>query len=113
MPLTAGMQLLLTSMIGEFCFGEWPYAWQMGLGFAGIVLIIAGTVLTTYTETGQQSTSASDIRKGLIITAISSALIWPTRQRHGSSAWTASRSCFRRHCSCFRPAGHLRNREQV
>lgn len=74
MPLTAGMQLLLTSMIGAFCFGEWPYAWQMGLGFAGIVLIIAGTVLTTHTEAGQQSTSASDIRKGLIITAISSAL---------------------------------------
>lgn len=62
MPLTAGMQLLLTSMIGAFCFGEWPYAWQMGLGFAGIALIIAGTVLTTHTETDQQSTSASDIR---------------------------------------------------
>lgn len=74
MPLTAGMQLLLTSLIGAFCFGEWPYAWQMDLGFAGIALIIAGTVLTTHTEAGQQSTSASDIRKGLIITAISSAL---------------------------------------
>lgn len=62
MPLTAGMQLLLTSLIGAFCFGEWPYAWQMGLGFAGIAFIIAGTVLTTHTEAGQQSTSASDIR---------------------------------------------------
>lgn len=50
MPLTAGMQLLLTSLIGAFCFGEWPYTWQMGLGFAGIALIIAGTVLTTHTR---------------------------------------------------------------
>jgi glucose uptake protein len=47
MPLTAGMQLILTSIIGAFYFGEWPQAWQMGVGFAGIALIIVGTVLTT------------------------------------------------------------------
>ena len=113
MPLTAGMQLLLTSMIGAFCFGEWPYAWQMGLGFAGIVLIIAGTVLTTHSEAGQQSTSASDIRKGLIITAISSALYMAYATAARFFSVDSSRSCFRRHCSCFRPAGHLRNREQA
>lgn len=74
MPLTSGMQLILTSVIGAFYFNEWPQAWQMGVGFAGIALIIVGTVLTTYTETGQETTSKSDIRKGVIITAISSAL---------------------------------------
>ena len=74
MPLTAGMQLILTSIIGAFCFGEWPQAWQMGVGFAGIALIIVGTVLTTYTEDGQETTSKEDIRKGVIITAISSVL---------------------------------------
>ena len=74
MPLTSGMQLILTSVIGAFYFNEWPHAWQMGVGFAGIVLIIVGTVLTTYTEAGQETTSKSDIRKGVIITAISSAL---------------------------------------
>jgi glucose uptake protein len=74
MPLTSGMQLILTSVIGAFYFNEWPQAWQMGVGFAGIALIIVGTVLTTYTEAGQETTSKSDIRKGVIITAISSAL---------------------------------------
>jgi glucose uptake protein len=76
MPLTSGMQLVLTSVIGAFYFGEWPYAWQMGVGFAGIALIIVGTMLTTYTESdsGQATTSKADIRKGVIITAISSAL---------------------------------------
>ena len=74
MPLTSGMQLILTSVIGAFYFNEWPQAWQMGVGFAGIALIIVGTVLTTYTEAGQKTTSKSDIRKGVIITAISSAL---------------------------------------
>lgn len=74
MPLTAGMQLILTSIIGAFYFGEWPHAWQMGVGFAGIALIIVGTVLTTYTEAGQETTSKEDIRKGVIITAISSVL---------------------------------------
>ena len=74
MPLTSGMQLILTSVIGAFYFNEWPHAWQMGVGFAGIALIIVGTVLTTYTEAGQETTGKSDIRKGVIITAISSAL---------------------------------------
>lgn len=74
MPLTSGMQLILTSVIGAFYFNEWPQAWQMSVGFAGIALIIVGTVLTTYTEAGQETTSKSDIRKGVIITAISSAL---------------------------------------
>jgi glucose uptake protein len=74
MPLTAGMQLILTSIIGAFYFGEWPHAWQMGVGFAGIALIIVGTVLTTYAEAGQETTSKADIRKGVIITAISSVL---------------------------------------
>jgi glucose uptake protein len=74
MPLTAGMQLILTSIIGAFYFGEWPQAWQMDVGFAGIALIIVGTVLTTYTEAGQETTSKEDIRKGVIITAISSVL---------------------------------------
>lgn len=74
MPLTAGMQLILTSIIGAFYFGEWPQAWQMGVGFAGIALIIVGTVLTTYTEAGQETTSKEDIRKGVTITAISSVL---------------------------------------
>lgn len=74
MPLTSGTQLILTSVIGAFYFNEWPHAWQMGVGFAGIALIIVGTVLTTYTEAGQETTSKSDIRKGVIITAISSAL---------------------------------------
>lgn len=78
MPLTAGMQLILTSVIGAFYFNEWPYAWRMAMGFGGIAIIIVGTVLTTYTESAadaeQAKASKSDLRKGVIITTISSAL---------------------------------------
>lgn len=78
MPLTAGMQLVLTAIIGTFCFNEWPTTWQMALGFGGIAIIIVGTVFTAFTEKGEDAQaaqkSAGDLQKGIIITAISSAL---------------------------------------
>lgn len=81
MPLTAGMQLVLAALVGKLCFGEWPAGWQMGLGFGGIAIIIVGTVFCAYTEKTADnedgaagSGKASDLTRGIIITAISSAL---------------------------------------
>ena len=80
MPLTAGMQLVLAALVGKLCFGEWPASWQMALGFSGIAVIIVGTVFCAYTEKAADSSATDaqgktgDLTRGIIITAISSAL---------------------------------------
>lgn len=75
MPLTSGEQLVFTALIGTICFGEWSSPFQLALGFGGIAVIIVGTVLTAYTEAGEEaSESRGDFVKGIVITTISSAL---------------------------------------
>ena len=75
MPITSGEQLVFTALIGTFCFGEWSSALDLALGFGGIVIIIAGTVFTAYTEKGDDAAvDKGDFVKGLVITTISSAL---------------------------------------
>ncbi len=79
MPLTSGMQLVFTAVIGAFIFGEWPHAWQLALGFGAIAIIIVGTVFCAYTEKsadeqGADATDGGDLRKGIVITVISSLL---------------------------------------
>lgn len=79
MPLTSGMQLVMAAVVGAFWFNEWPHAWQLALGFGGIAVIIVGTVLCAYQEKEQEDEPAApgksgDFVKGIVITAISSAL---------------------------------------
>lgn len=76
MPLSSGLQLAFTAIIGAFAFNEWPQTWQLILGFGAIALIIVGVALSAWQEKSgdaQASTSSSDITKGIIITIISSA----------------------------------------
>ncbi len=76
MPLSSGLQLAFTAIIGAFAFNEWPQTWQLTLGFGAIALIIVGVALSAWQEKSgdaQSSTSSSDITKGIIITVISSA----------------------------------------
>lgn len=77
MPLTSGMQLVMAAAVGAFWFNEWPHAWQLALGFGGIAVIIVGTVFCAYTEKTDEAEAArgkGDFVKGVVITAISSAL---------------------------------------
>lgn len=76
MPLTTGMQLIMTSIIGALCFGEWPHAWQVVLGSVGIAVLVAGTVLVAYREDAPDAGRATGaaFRRGVAITALSAAL---------------------------------------
>lgn len=50
MPVSTGLQLIGTSLIGVLIFGEWPTTTAKLLGFLGILLLVLGVFLTAYTE---------------------------------------------------------------
>ncbi|WP_125604753.1 GRP family sugar transporter [Lapidilactobacillus bayanensis] len=50
MPVSTGLQLIGTSLIGVLIFGEWSTIAARILGFIGIALLVAGVFLTAYTE---------------------------------------------------------------
>lgn len=50
MPISTGLQLIGTSLIGVIIFGEWPTTTTKLLGFIGILLLVSGVFLTAYTE---------------------------------------------------------------
>lgn len=50
MPVTSGLQLIGTSLIGVLIFGEWSTTTARTLGFIGIAMLIIGVFLTSYTE---------------------------------------------------------------
>ena len=56
MPISTGLQLIGTSLVGVFMFGEWSTATARIAGFAGIVLLIIGAVLTSISDGGSNST---------------------------------------------------------
>lgn len=47
MPLSTGLQLVGTSLIGVFVFGEWPSPRARIIGFSALAVIIAGVGLTS------------------------------------------------------------------
>lgn len=55
MPISSGLQLIGTSLIGVLIFGEWPTAAAKTLGFIGIALLVIGVFLTAYTENKNNS----------------------------------------------------------
>lgn len=59
MPISTGLQLVGTSLIGVLMFGEWAGATAKLVGFAAIVLMIIGVALTAITD-------SSDSRAGLM-----------------------------------------------
>lgn len=50
MPISTGLQLVGTSLVGVFIFGEWATTTARVAGFAGIVLLIIGAVLTSIND---------------------------------------------------------------
>ena len=46
MPISTGMQLVSTSLVGVLVFGEWPTLADKVLGFCAIALISAGASTT-------------------------------------------------------------------
>ncbi|TLG72710.1 GRP family sugar transporter [Culicoidibacter larvae] len=71
MPLSTGMQLIGTALVGVVAFGEWNTPFRLITGAIAILLIIGGVFLTAFTEASQSETSGL-MRRGLMMLALSS-----------------------------------------
>lgn len=47
MPVSAGLQLVGTALIGVLAFGEWPSPAARGIGFTALAAVVLGIVLTS------------------------------------------------------------------
>ena len=50
MPLSTGMQLVFTTLLGALFFHEWTHGWQFGFGICALVVIIVGVACTAFQE---------------------------------------------------------------
>ena len=69
MPISTGMQLVSTSLVGVLAFGEWPSAQEKLVGFAAIALIVLGIYLTTRQEGAGHK--GVDMKAGVITLLVS------------------------------------------
>ncbi|UVJ58994.1 GRP family sugar transporter [Trueperella pyogenes] len=94
MPISMGLQIIVTGLGGVILFNEWATAFGTILGLCAMTLIIAGIALTSYSEhenvDGTMSTTAPDgpvggasakvvdratMRKGLALNVVSAFLL--------------------------------------
>lgn len=68
MPISTGLQLIGTSLVGVIIFGEWSTTTARVAGFIGIFLLIIGAVLTSLND--GQSTAADDRNTGTMVMLI-------------------------------------------
>ena len=73
MPLSTGMQLVFTTLLGALFFHEWTHGWQFGFGICALVVIIVGVACTAFQEKSEDK-GLSNLKRGLLITLISSLL---------------------------------------
>ena len=72
MPISTGLQLIGTSLIGVFAFGEWAGIWNKVFGFLAIAILIGGAYLTSV-DPNESSSDNSGLMRGirtLILTSI-------------------------------------------
>lgn len=55
MPISTGLQLVGTSLVGVIIFGEWSTTFAKIAGFSGVALLIIGAVLTSINDRGTNS----------------------------------------------------------
>lgn len=55
MPISTGLQLVGTSLVGVFGFGEWGTTQARIAGFLGLAMLIVGAILTSVTDQGQKA----------------------------------------------------------
>lgn len=68
MPISTGLQLIGTSLVGVIIFGEWSTTTARVAGFVGILLLIIGAVLTSLND--GQSTAAGGRNTGTMVMLI-------------------------------------------
>ncbi|AVK62273.1 sugar transporter [Lactobacillus sp. CBA3605] len=64
MPISTGLQLVGTSVIGVLMFGEWSGVAAKLVGFAAIIIMIVGVALTAVTD---NSDSRAGLASGLMV----------------------------------------------
>lgn len=69
MPVSTGLQLTTTSLMGVVAFGEWPALSTRLLGLLAIVIIIIGIALTAWQQ--NKSGASVNMKKGLMTLLIS------------------------------------------
>lgn len=71
MPVSSGLQLIGTSLIGVLIFGEWSTPVAKTMGFIGIGLLVLGVFLTSYTQKGdKQGNNVKATYTVLVLTTI-------------------------------------------
>ena len=70
MPLSTGMQLLGTSLLGVIAFGEWASAQSKLIGFASVTIVIVGVIITSYQENKKKNDNAN-MKKAVIVLLVS------------------------------------------
>lgn len=68
-PISTGLQLVFTALMGILIFGEWTEIHQLTLGLLALLLIVFGIWLTTKTE--QTSVQSDNLRAGILTLLIS------------------------------------------
>ncbi|TVX91751.1 GRP family sugar transporter [Paenibacillus agilis] len=75
-PISTGMQLVVTTLFGVIVFGEWSTTTSVILGIIAIVLLIIGVVFTVMEDKqannqGTQMSGGSHMQKGIVHLVIS------------------------------------------
>ncbi|WP_281828683.1 MULTISPECIES: GRP family sugar transporter [Lactobacillus] len=73
MPISTGLQLIGTSLVGVVIFGEWASTNAKIWGFIGIALLIVGAILTSVSDSGTSEGSEKN-QVGTIIMLVCTTL---------------------------------------
>lgn len=76
MPISTGLQLVGTSIIGVVVFGEWPGLTNKLFGFLAIAILIAGAYLTSVEPKDGSSAGNPNMARGLQVLTFTSIGYW-------------------------------------
>ena len=76
MPLSTGMQLVGTSLIGVFAFGEWATVLDKVFGFLAIAILVGGAYLTSVDPEGSDQGGSQNLSRGIRVLATTSIGYW-------------------------------------
>ena len=75
MPLSTGMQLIGTSLIGVFAFGEWAGVTNKLFGFLAIAILIGGPYLTSVDDSTEKGNN-QHLTQGIRVLGMTSIGYW-------------------------------------
>ncbi|MCH4009786.1 GRP family sugar transporter [Companilactobacillus sp.] len=67
MPISTGLQVVGTSLIGILIFGEWNKSYSKWVGAIAILLVVIGVALTAITDKKEGNSASASIGRGLAV----------------------------------------------